>query len=142
MSLIDLYIASTSVSVVIVTGSSSFVSAVAWIVRPLIENVLVLLVNFAPLSSISASTPTIRTAPVVPAVDEPAAVVPEAAPVVADVEAAASASATYALAALILLSSSVLAFALESVFVLLTSSTTLVLDASATASLVSLFNVI
>ena len=141
MSLIDLYIASTSVSVVIVTGSSSFVSAVAWIVRPLIENVLVLLVNSAPLSSIFASTPTIRTAPVVPAVDEPEAVVPEAAPVVADVEAAASAYATYALAALILLSSSVLAFALESVFVLLTSSTTLVLDASATASLVSLFNV-
>ena len=63
MSLIDLYIASTSVSVVIVTGSSSFVSAVAWIVRPLIENVLVLLVNSAPLSSIFASTPTIRTAP-------------------------------------------------------------------------------
>ena len=53
--LIESYIPSTSFSVEIVISLSP-VSAVAVIVRPLIEYVLVLLVNIAPLSSISESS--------------------------------------------------------------------------------------
>ena len=46
------------------------VSAVAWIVRPLIEKLLVLFLNVAPFNTISESLPVILTAPVESSPDE------------------------------------------------------------------------